>query len=384
MQRSRYGQKGQPQLGPLAPSTQCYDAVIDCWARSGRPDAEVRAIELLNKMETLSTKKGNVLEPTVRTYNAVLTALARAGQGEKAQALLERMFRLNVTPNVHCYSNVITAYANSTPPNPGAALDVLRRMKQHSDCKPNVISYSSAISAFAKVGDPYQAKPLLDEMVDISQSENDIKMMPNIVTINSVLEAFANAQSFESAERAEEFLYAIPTNYANIQPDVVSFSTVMLAWANLGEGARAERILEKMEESFQHSDSEKMCANVVSYTTAIKAWSKSDDIDAPAHVERILNKMHDHFKHGKKHLKPNQITITTAISAYTHARYEGKFAPKAQQLLYEMIQEYEAGNRSMKPQKPAFNMVRNALIKRGEEEEALKVEQQELKLLGDK
>jgi len=154
------------------------------------------------------------IEPDVISYNAVLHAWARSGApnaGERAEQILRSM---PIEPNARSYTTAIDAWSRSMAPtatntsssgggSPAirahALLDELKDLYQqrkynNDHLKPNCVSYSSCIHAYALSKEPLKARrayQLLQEM--LSLGENDPRVLPNRVTYNSVLNACATS-----------------------------------------------------------------------------------------------------------------------------------------------------------------------------------------------
>lgn len=102
----------------VKPTPSCYNALIDCWAKSGEGTFGARKAEaLLQEMQDWYDRGEKYMAPTVVTFNSVLNAWARSGTrccGYKAEHILERMWRmyhdgdLKLKPNEFSYNTVRT------------------------------------------------------------------------------------------------------------------------------------------------------------------------------------------------------------------------------------------------------------------------------------
>lgn len=100
----------------LKPTRVAYNALIDCWAKSGRGIYAARKAEaLLQEMEELGASGDTTMSPNIVTYNAVLNAWARSGTrccANKAEEYLERMWELynagegGIAPNDKSFNTV--------------------------------------------------------------------------------------------------------------------------------------------------------------------------------------------------------------------------------------------------------------------------------------
>ena len=76
-----------PPLKNIQPSIMTYNAVLDCWAKSGRNDAADGAENLLREMEAAEG-----LYPDTISCNTVIHIFAESAEGvERAEDLLRRM-----------------------------------------------------------------------------------------------------------------------------------------------------------------------------------------------------------------------------------------------------------------------------------------------------
>jgi hypothetical protein len=79
----------------LKPTRAVYNALIDCWAKSGRGTYAARRAEAL--LQEMEASDDSAVSPDIVTYNAVLNAWAKSGTrccANKAEEYLERMWEL--------------------------------------------------------------------------------------------------------------------------------------------------------------------------------------------------------------------------------------------------------------------------------------------------
>lgn len=99
----------------VKPDRACYNALIDCWAKSGKGTLAARKAEaLLKEME-----EDPSLSPNIITYNAVLNSWAKSGTrccGNQAEKYLDRMWKLYnegdgaIAPNEFSYNTVRSSH----------------------------------------------------------------------------------------------------------------------------------------------------------------------------------------------------------------------------------------------------------------------------------
>ena len=131
---------------------QVYNALLNCWAKSGDHESSKRTIEILNQLEKDGEADSRLL-PNEKTYTIILDTLAKSGDPDSvflAESVLESMETSNrVEPNVQTYTAMIQNYARSDLPLKSVkALSVLKRMKgQRAQSQPNAITYNAVLNA---------------------------------------------------------------------------------------------------------------------------------------------------------------------------------------------------------------------------------------------
>lgn len=169
-----------------------YNAVLDAWANSVMDGHAWNAESLLNKM----ISEGKV-QPNIISFNTCIDAYAKNGDGEEAEALMNKMEELyqskeNVEcrPNQRSYNAVMNAFAKSLEKNAAAKAEkVLRKMAkmyEGSDgkdlgIKPDFISFATVINAWARsfeYGKAKKALQLYQEMVELYK-KGDRSLRPN-------------------------------------------------------------------------------------------------------------------------------------------------------------------------------------------------------------
>lgn len=149
----------------VKPNRICYNALIDCWAKSGEGTLAARKAEaILHFMQEQYNLGNSELAPNLMTYNSVLNAWARSGTrccGRKAELYLNQMWELyhagnkKVKPNDFSYNTVINAISKSKDVSKAQkALRLLRRMDKlyqagNKEARPNEVTYTAVLNSCA-------------------------------------------------------------------------------------------------------------------------------------------------------------------------------------------------------------------------------------------
>jgi hypothetical protein len=206
----------------LAPDTVCFNATIQGWAKAGNGK---RAEQLLQEMLRNPDKRQ---KPNILTFTAVLSAWAKTRYSrdppKRAQAIIQQMQQfhqsgelIGVKPNCISYSIWLDCLAYSKKRSSAEFAEQILREKMEAsedpDCKPNVVSYNSVIKAWSYVKDPRslsKVMALLQEL--LTKSETDPSMRPNANTFGSILKTLADSRLVHKAERAEAMVELMQTN----------------------------------------------------------------------------------------------------------------------------------------------------------------------------
>jgi pentatricopeptide repeat protein len=311
------------------------------------------------------------------SLNLNLDALARAQAAERAQELYHRISALHVegyyavAPDVVSFNSVLKAWQS----DPVQALEFWKTASAGQGLQLNVRSYNTLILSLAKAGLFDQALLVLRQMQETAANSSSFSAMiilPDRITYNTVLLAAAVSRDTAAAEAAEGLLREMMES-EYLQPDTISYNTVIDAWSNLAEPERAEYWLQQLIASSASSSSpssssrrktgEKVRPDVYSFTTVIQAWAvtggpkaclrawdilqdmlqeKNDDAQPVDALQlqgpnKLLRDMLDDGAPPSDalQLRPNKVTYTVVM----HALCRNGELTKAQSLLEDMLDQ---------------------------------------------
>ena len=154
------------------------------------PNAPKKAEEMVRRMLKLYENSGNDLDfrPTLQAYNLWIHALARSNW-ENAGGLAEQV------------------------------MDEMRDQK----IWPNEITYSSVMDAYARSHSPERAEEILFRLLEEAPSTGG---GVSVVTCDTMLNAWAQQGTIDSAERAEMILFRLEEwQREDIRPTKISYAT---------------------------------------------------------------------------------------------------------------------------------------------------------------
>ena len=355
----------------IAPTVQTYSSCINCWANvpSPRPSSWSRSNENRNQQSAQRAqllfdkmKQEDGLIPDVITYTALISAWGRQGNPWKAEKVLEDLLyeydqsspdNQNLKPNTRTVSTILSAWAKQSKDRPEAAERAemwMKRISEDYGVDPNVYSYSIVLDAWAKSKNsdsPDRARAILDHM----NSSSSVR--PNELTYTSVVNAYA---THGRAEEAEALLMEMLDDPRLPNPDMYTFSSVLSAWSNLlkntnngpqsgsvAEAAkRAERLFSLMHDLY-NSNVLKSPPNVVCYGNVLTCLARSSDPGAAKSAEAILRMMETSKNDNHNIEGPNLICYNNVMNAWARqAKTNDSAVVRVEALLNELEQSFSS------------------------------------------
>lgn len=339
------------------PNTRSFTHVMTAFANSQGMFAGSRAEQLLERMKDMHEvekekyavefgspydmmdPKRNIIQivtPDRFVYSAVISAHANSGaleSAEKAHSLLLELVERkgsHVRPDAALFTSAINAWANAASTRKSGK-GRYEAAEHAEELLLMMIDMAEHEHANRKVSPEWASD---DEEWDEEETEEKdhkrISVSPNIISFNSVLNAWAKSDTREAAPRAEallqKMLEASMTDDAAVRPDCVSFNSVLNAWARYSSHdaeapQKAEDLLNLMYDLY-HSGrlDENAKPDTTSYTSVINAWAKGGaDHEKAANARRLLDAMLHKFEAGEHNVKPNVTSFTSVLNAAAHS-----------------------------------------------------------------
>ena len=151
-----------------------------------------------------------------------------------------------------------------------------------------------------------KAQSIFDDMV-LRYSQGDIDLKPDIVKYNTLIDAWANAGEPERAEAIFRLL-----EQSGLKPDHRTYGTMIKAWGgskSYNGGLKAQSIFDDMVLRYSQGDID-LKASIVTYNTLINAWANAG---VPEQAEAIFRLM------GQSGLKPDVISYNILVKAWSNA-----------------------------------------------------------------
>eukprot|EP01018_Ginkgo_biloba_P034623 Gb_37261 [translate_table: standard] len=221
-----------------------WNAMITGYAQNGNVDGALKLFQ-------------NMPEPNVVSWNAIITGYAQNGHVDEASKFFHKMPERNVVS----WNAMIAGYAQNG--HADDALNLFQKMPER-----NVLSWNAIIAGYAQNGHGEEALKLFRQMQLAGVKANS-------QTFAVVLPACANLVALEQGKEVHEVIVrsgfqcnvfvgsALVDMYAKcgtiefarnvfdkmLQPDVVSWSAIIVGYAMHGCGKEALQLFEQMQQS---------------------------------------------------------------------------------------------------------------------------------------
>eukprot|EP00571_Detonula_confervacea_P012954 CAMPEP_0172306034 /NCGR_PEP_ID=MMETSP1058-20130122/7195_1 /TAXON_ID=83371 /ORGANISM="Detonula confervacea, Strain CCMP 353" /LENGTH=1003 /DNA_ID=CAMNT_0013017805 /DNA_START=37 /DNA_END=3045 /DNA_ORIENTATION=- len=316
-----------------------------------------------------------LIRPSTYNFVTVMDAWAKAGMGvvgaQHCERLLDRLVSL--------YDKV-----------------------GYVELRPNPMCFGTVINAWAKADEEHataeHAESLLDRMEELflkRRSSNPKEMLRN-VPYNLVIDAWSRRSGNDTAERAENILRRLVSNYELtnnrfLLPDVITYTAVMKACVkHPAGGEKALKILKEMNNQYRDGNV-KARPDIQALAVAMDACAKSG---LTAEAEHILNDVDDSQKSrvlfntimsgyksegrgnkaeavlrrmthlsensGRGRCSPDMISYALCVEAWGNSNSEDRVS-RAMALLDESIQRYQKGDNNCKPSNVTFNVTADTI-----------------------
>jgi Pentatricopeptide repeat domain/PPR repeat len=287
-----------------------YTTVIQSWARSDHPQAAEKAEQLIKELrEQFEVTERNEIcfKPTEAAYVGWITCLTKsrdkiagAIRAERVlEEIKERAEQDNFQPTIKIYNAVMNAWAKAgQPQNAGAMLrDLCDKAFDKGSCIPDQISFTTVIDAWSKSDRPEapdRAEDILVLLRQFSGFSFQQTARPNAITLTAVMNCWAKSSRNEAPDRAEmilrQMLRSFAAGKAEMRPNLISFNTCMNAWARSGTASAPEQVEGLFQELVQFG----LAPDAVSFMARINVWERArrrDDIECAENAFQALEDM---------------------------------------------------------------------------------------------
>jgi pentatricopeptide repeat protein len=353
-------------------------ASLDVQEKQKQRQEALRAQRILIRMEELYRVTGTSnLLPDKALYDMVSQAWSDIGEDSLSTEQLENLRRskdrLNdFLPNQSGDEQIESPSFTFTSPE-----QVIALLDNPDDREVSTLGFNKVLKQMADASVDsntlagQQAENILDFMIHLHSTggADGQQLKPDIISFNTVVRAWAKTSHPQSAKRAEAVLQKLSKLHEtglllDLQPDRITFNTIIHAYAKLGATNDADRVLRLLETMHRTTNEEKYQPDVVSYSTMLNAWANSNKQGAANHAEQVLLRMHEAHKANPGSCPaPNTECFNEVL--YAWARSSEENAAKRSEMVMRLMEDMSkaSGNDMVKPTTRSYNIVLYALAK---------------------
>mmetsp|Transcript_12102 Transcript_12102/g.22648 ORF Transcript_12102/g.22648 Transcript_12102/m.22648 type:complete len:897 (+) Transcript_12102:266-2956(+) len=295
----------------VKPNYQCFVIYLDALAKANNPE---KAEMVLSRIEELCSEDKS-FDLNNYGYNLVIDAWARSsksGRAKRAEAIIKRMNDISsetgnksLLPDKHTYTCLMNVLITDREQGfEDKCAEILSMMEAGDErIKPDNVTYSSMIKAYAYANKPEQAEVLLRTMEKQGVS-------PPQFCYNGVINAYGKNNNPGSARKAILILEQMEKNGVN--PDIMSYAICIDALGRSDEANRVQRAEEMFSRCIQRSTESHQKSNKVSlpiFSALQSVYIRSDDHEKVQKTLKVIKVMEENG------IKPTLTSYKHVLSA---------------------------------------------------------------------
>jgi pentatricopeptide repeat protein len=340
----------------VLPDLVTYSMLLDAWSRSGEEGRGTRAETILDSIEERQITFDSMAyihtdHTTSSAYVAVMRAIIHSGEKniiERVENVYERALDQGIIPDGYVYATLLDAYAthpNACPLNTSERVAEIIAMAETNirQERDKIVVYNTVLKLFKESREP-NAINKAEELFKKMKSQGTFDQ----VTYSTMIALYTNnsKHNSSSAKRAEE-VFDEMINEKGLEASAHHINSLMNSLVSVGNIHRASALLDKMEEEYRNGN-ESIKPNVVSYTTLMSGWMKSNSAQKSRQSTKVFDKMMAMFKSGNKDAEPNFVSYVTLVDSIAKSGEDGA-AERVEKIVRDMYQSYKEGRSNFKP-----------------------------------
>lgn len=323
-------------------STQSNYAILaeKCLFRLIRRNRKLKAFASKtanNDVELMTLLNEYIVHPDINVFNGVINCWAQqVGDGQDQKKNLQNAFYAEswLMLLLNCTETQLTLDLTENEFDPRSYeehyLDPETEKKMMvpsiiaAGIAPDIVSFNSVINAYARIKKSRAAALKVDQLF---QMMKDYALEPTSITYGSAIKSWGNTNSSEGAEKATMYLHEYETAGRNglIQPNVIAYNAALNAWAGSSRTDALDKMhsmikrmetISKDKSSEEGEDAALVPPDIVSYNTLLKACmnhqNKRRAFQLTLHI--FHNKIATDQNNLSKALDPDLTTFATIFA----------------------------------------------------------------------
>lgn len=265
------------------PTASTFNTLIKGYGIAGRPEESQRVFDM---MASGGAGGEAAVRPNLTTYNILVKAWCDAGRLEEAWRVVARMRASGADPDVVTYNTLASAYAKND--ETWRAEELVVEMAQQAGLRTSERTWGIIVGGYCREG-------RLGEALRCVRQMKDSGVLPNVIVFNTLLKGFLDANDMAAVDDVLGLMEQF-----GIKPDIVTYSHQLNALSSMGHMAKCMKVFDKMIEAGIEPDPQV-------YSILAKGYVRAQQ---PEKAEELLRQM------GRLGVRPNVVTFTTVISGW--------------------------------------------------------------------
>jgi hypothetical protein len=219
-------------------------------------------------------------------------------------------------------------------------------LSKAKDCfVPNIVTYTMILDGATHCPNPAERLVFTEDLLGrlMEESKTNPLVRPTVVTFGTVIKAWAKSGSASVAEKAEALLRHMQEldqnnkEWQGVQPNARLYTSVIQGWANAGAPERAEILLKQMYEEYRLHGNSDVKPNIWSFNSVLSAWTKSPSPQAFESSEKLLRNMTELYENDVLDILPDVVSYNCVLQTLAKRRGDPEAVAKAESLMEEMV-----------------------------------------------
>jgi len=270
----------------IFPSTITYSIMIKAYGTVFNLDA---ALNLFNEMKLSNIKRNDVI------YGCIINCCVRCSRFHIMNELYENMLTDNIEPNLIIYNTLVKGFNKMKKFN--KAFELYEKMSNSKTIQPNIVIYNSILDCCVESKNYNKLIAIYDD-IKLKAKHNENFPQLNVITHSTVMKGYCKLGDMEKAKELYNFIKS-----GNYQFDEVIYNT-------MADGSRAK----DTESALQMLTDMKAIGVIrssVIYSILIKMFSNEGKEEE---ANKIIQEM------NKDRIKPGLVTYTTLMQMYIRSK----------------------------------------------------------------
>ena len=341
--------------------TKALTRVISAFSECDHPESPDAAGAMLRDMcQSIFDETNNIPNPDQHTFNIVLSTYGRVGRADAAAKLFEYMEQLyertgdvSLRPDKITRTALIWAFAKVGDKKRAESV-LLRMIDDLGQDTADFRSWEGVLVAWSESGDPGAGRyiaMIIRRLLKAFEEKNDPGRGITTSTLNILLSCYAQQASEEGAKLGESLFDWMETqSKQELKPDRYSCVLLISAWCNANMPQRAESVLRAFVRRVQSGSVDQNLIDQTHFNLVIDAWGQSKYTEAVQKASAVFNLIES------LNLKPDVVSYNCLMTAWGRSKM-GDPAKPVIRLFDRMKKQWKEGDPFAKPDEHIFNTV---------------------------